>query len=166
MNFVRSGESIIPAYLSLCVDDGVYSYVKTRRRLHEPYMAGCNDRGCSIKKSLENNPSAGRGGREGERERRIDEIHREHVEDRIQIQLTIKLRSPKKEYRESCFIGLVHHHRPIDLVHVYERSCACARVPNKTRLVRFPSIEFEYLRSIIREARCRRNKSYCNESGL
>lgn len=69
MNFVRSGESIIPAYLSLCVDDGVYSYVKTRRRLHESYMAGCNDRGCSIKKSLENNPSAGRGGREGEREK-------------------------------------------------------------------------------------------------
>lgn len=103
----------------------------------------------SVKKSLENNPSAGRG--ERERKRRIDEIHREHVEDRIQIQLTIKPGSPKKGYRESCFIGLVHHHRPIDLVHVHERSCACARVPNKTRLVRFPSIEFEaYLRSIIR----------------
>lgn len=65
MNFVRSDESIIPAIisLSLCVDDGgicvcvcvcgVRWYVKTRRRMrsHEPYMAGCSDRGLDKKES-------------------------------------------------------------------------------------------------------------------
>lgn len=65
-----------------------------------------------------------------------------HVVDRIQIQLTIKLQSPKKGYRESCFIAITAH------AHRSPRLRACTRVPNKTRLVRFPSIEFECQRGI------------------
>lgn len=73
MNFVRSDESIIPAYLSLCVDDGVFVRQNgggACDRMNRTWLLATIE--ASIKKSLENNPSAGRGEREAEREREKD----------------------------------------------------------------------------------------------
>lgn len=102
------------------------------RAIQEPYMVLWSNRGFHKKKR--------------EKERIVDAFA---IRFKFNSQLNSDRR--KKDTAGPCFIRLATNTSPLLLVHVRRVSTlvhACACVPNKTRLVRYPSIEFECLRSI------------------
>lgn len=176
MNFVRSDESIIPAIisLSLCVDDGgicvcvcvCVGCVGTSKRggacdrMNRTWLVAAIE--ASIKKSLENNPSTGRG--EKERERYIASTSR--IGFKFNSQLNLDRR--KKDTASHALLAwfTITDHR-IDLVCTYTslgarvRACLIRRDWLDSRRSNSNTCEALYERRV-----ARRNKSYCNESGL
>lgn len=122
----------------------------------------------SVKKSLENNPSAGRGGRERKREREGSTRYIAST-SRIGFKFNSQLNLDRRKKDTAS-------HALLAWFTITDRSISCTYTSVRAR-VRACLIRRDWLDSrrsnskhtceaLYEETRCRRNKSYCNESGL